>query len=90
MGKETIYNLLKERNLNATMIARSLGITPQAVHKVINDGHGSLKVVKAIATVCEKDYKNLFPYYLREKEAFEKKDLEKRQRDLDKALAKLA
>lgn len=90
MDKELIFNLLKERGLNASMIAKSLNVTPQAVHKVINDGHGSIRIVKAIATVCEKSHVELFPYYLREKEKKEKSQQSKKQAELDKRLAKFA
>lgn len=83
-------SLLREKNLNASMIARSLNVTPQAVHKVINEGHGSIRIVKAIATVCEQDYKKLFPYYLREKQNSEQLKKQRLQKELDKKLAKLA
>lgn len=90
MTKETINKLLNEKGYNATMVAKSLGVTPQAVHKVINCGNGSMRIVKAIAKVCDSDYTTLFPYYLREKENEERKKREEKQRELDKKLAKFA
>ncbi|UNM95688.1 XRE family transcriptional regulator [Ignatzschineria rhizosphaerae] len=90
MEKELIFNLLKERGLNASMIARSLNVTPQAVHRVISEGRGSIRIVKAIAKVCDKDHKTLFPYYLREKTSKEKTEKQVLQKELDAKLAPFA
>lgn len=63
MNREKIYLILKSEGVNATMIATSLAITPQAVHTVIRTGKGSRKVAEAIADICNKPLYDLFPYY---------------------------
>lgn len=87
MKKEEIYQLLTQNNANATMIAKSLNVTPQAVHSVINNGKGSRNIAKAIAIICNKKIVEVFPHF---KDIPTKEEINKHQREIDAKLAKLA
>lgn len=88
MNKEKIYQLLNEKKANATMIARSLGVTPGAVQKVIIDGYGSERVAHAVAKICGMPMFDMFPYY--EKKHKEQQERARIQKQVDATLAKLA
>ncbi|WP_192874926.1 hypothetical protein [Ignatzschineria cameli] len=87
MKKDEIYQLLKKNNANATMIANALDVTPQAVQSVISNGKGSRRIAKAVAVLCNKSLIEVFPHF---KNVPTKQEVEKRQRELDVALAKFA
>lgn len=88
MKKEQIYQLLNARGINATMIARSLGVTAPAVQKVIIDGYGSERVARAVANMCDKELFEMFPYYQKKHE--EQQAREATQKRLDEKLARFA
>lgn len=88
MKKEEIYQLLNERGFNATMIARSMGLTAGAVQRVIIEGYGSERIATAIADLCEIPMFEMFPYYQKKYE--EKIARDKAQKQLNKQLQKLA
>lgn len=88
MNKEQIYQLLNDRNINATMIAKALGVSAPAVQKVIIDGYGSERVAKAVAKMCEIPLFEMFPYY--EKKYKEQEERKRLQKELNTTLAKLA
>lgn len=87
MNREKIYLTLKSNGVNATMIATSLAVTPQAVHSVIRTGKGSRKIAEAVANICNKSLLEMFPYY-KDVETAEERRV--KQAELDEKLRRFA
>lgn len=87
MNKDEIYKQLKDKGLNFSMIAESLDVSKQAVHRVISNGKGSKRIATAIAEVCDCSLEDIFPFYAKR---MEEKSLRKQQQiALNERLKKL-
>ncbi|AGI35955.1 helix-turn-helix domain-containing protein [Mannheimia haemolytica] len=68
MNQQEIYQALKSKNLNASMIAEALGVSSQAVSNAIKQGKSSKRIAKAIAIAIEQPLEKVFPHYARKQE----------------------
>ncbi|MGX2951319.1 DNA-binding protein [Ursidibacter sp. B-7004-1] len=72
MNQQEIYQSLKSKNLNASMIAEALGVSVQAVSNAIKQGKSSQRIAKAIAIAIDQPLEKVFPHYAQkqQKQAF--------------------
>ena len=63
MNPKEIYQALKDKNLNASMIAEALGVSSQAVSNAIKQGKSSQRIAKAIALAIDEPLETVFPHY---------------------------
>ncbi|AAP95436.1 DNA-binding protein [[Haemophilus] ducreyi] len=63
MNQQEIYQALKNKNLNASIIAEALGVSSQAVSNAIKQGKSSERIAKAIAIAIEQPLEKVFPHY---------------------------
>lgn len=63
MNQKEIYQALKRKNLNASMIAEALGVSSQAVSNAIKQGKSSQRIAKAIAIAIDEPLEKVFPHY---------------------------
>ncbi|MDE3932894.1 DNA-binding protein [Glaesserella parasuis] len=70
MNQKEIYQALKRRNLNASMIAEALGVSSQAVSSAIKQGKSSQRIAKAIAIAIAIDepLEKVFPHYAKKEQ----------------------
>ncbi|WP_257812240.1 HTH domain-containing protein [Aggregatibacter actinomycetemcomitans] len=75
MNQKEIYQALKNKNLNASMIAEALGVSYQAVSNAIKQGKSSERITKAIALAIDQPLEIVFPHYVqkKQKQIFRKK-----------------
>ncbi|QOF67310.1 DNA-binding protein [Actinobacillus sp. GY-402] len=63
MIQERIFQALKNRGLNVSMLAEALNVSNQAVFNVIKQGKGSKRIATAIAIAIDTPLDKAFPYY---------------------------
>ena len=63
MNQKEIYQALKRKNLNASMVAEALGVSSQAVSNAIKRGKSSQRIAKAIAIAIDEPLEKVFPHY---------------------------
>ncbi|MCT8765963.1 HTH domain-containing protein [Glaesserella parasuis] len=70
MNQKEIYQALKRKNLNASMIAEALGVSSQAVSSAIKQGKSSQRIAKAIAIAIAIDepLEKVFPHYAKKEQ----------------------
>ncbi|MDE3963699.1 DNA-binding protein [Glaesserella parasuis] len=70
MNQKEIYQALKSKNLNASMIAEALGVSSQAVSSAIKQGKSSQRIAKAIAIAIAIDepLEKVFPHYAKKEQ----------------------
>lgn len=72
MNQKEIYQALKRKNLNASMIAEALGVSSQAVSSAIKQGKSSQRIAKAIAIAIaiaiDEPLEKVFPHYAKKEQ----------------------
>ncbi|OOH87934.1 DNA-binding protein [Pasteurellaceae bacterium 15-036681] len=63
MDQKEIYQALKNKDLNAAMIAEALEVSTQAVSNAIKQGKGSKRIAKAVAIAIDRPLEQVFPHY---------------------------
>ena len=66
MNQKEIYQALKRKNLNVSMIAEALGVSSQAVSSAIKQGKSSQRIAKAIA--IDEPLEKVFPHYAKKEQ----------------------
>jgi hypothetical protein len=61
MDYETIKTQLRKKGYSMSMIADALDCTPVNVHQVCKGSNNSYRVANAVATVLDKEIKDVFP-----------------------------
>lgn len=68
MDQEEIYQALKSKGLNTSILAEALDVSIQAVSSAIKKGKGSQRIANAISIAIDKPLEQVFPYYARKQE----------------------
>ncbi|QGM80695.1 DNA-binding protein [Otariodibacter oris] len=63
MDQKEIYQALKDKGLNAVILAKALDVSVQAISSTIKKGKGSLRIANAISIAIDKPIEKTFPYY---------------------------